>query len=338
MWNSVLWNDDNYRPDKLAMCLNSTEDFYELDVMDNVKKMNLIFWDTLSARTAFLKLAANLNIDLSRTETQSSLEFGKFCDEIQKHVMWNGERFVPKPLNLTRIYLEQDHQKELKVRTDFLTTAIIVPDIGDNSLVEQPFRRWNDDFLTNRIIDILNRRRFTSRPNNDAYLKTSKTIPNSKLLFLKKFFSISYFITIIHFIDFIRRPPLRIRKELVNFFMNYEYEVYISLTYYKLLIGFNVFFFPQSVCPVHLEPVGDNLLELKGEITGPPGTPYEGATFQLEIKIPQQYPFERVKIRFVTKIWHPNVSLETGTPCFKVIFTVILALYYILISRHSPPF
>ena len=185
VWNSVLWNDDNYRPDKLAMCLNSTEDFYELDVMDNVKKMNLIFWDTLSARTAFLKLAANLNIDLSRTETQSSLEFGKFCDEIQKHVMWNGERFVPKPLNLTRIYLEQDIEKELKVRIDFLTTAINVPDIGDNSLVEQPVRRWNDEFLTNPIIDILNRRRFTSRPNNNVYLKTGKIIPNSKFYFKK---------------------------------------------------------------------------------------------------------------------------------------------------------
>ena len=92
------------------------------------------------------------------------------------------------------------------------------------------------------------------------------------------------------------------------------------------------------MCPIHLQPVGDNLLELKGEITGSPGTPYEGATFQLEIKIPENYPFQMAKIRFVTKIWHPNVSLETGTPCFKVIFTVILALYYILISRHSPPF
>ena len=74
----------------------------------------------------------------------------------------------------------------------------------------------------------------------------------------------------------------------------------------------------QTVCPIHLEPVGDNLLELKGEITGPPDTPYEGAKFQLEIKFPENYPFEMAKIRFITKIWHPNVSLATGTPCSKV--------------------
>ena len=76
----------------------------------------------------------------------------------------------------------------------------------------------------------------------------------------------------------------------------------------------------QTVCPIHLEPVGDNLLELKGEITGPPGTPYEGAKFQIEIKIPQDYPFKPPKFRYVTKIWHPNVSLETGTPCLKVTY------------------
>ena len=182
VWNSVLWNDDNYRPDKLANSLNLNEAYYELYVTDNVNKMNfpLDFEKTLLARTAFLKLAANSNIDLSNTESQSSLEFGKFCTEIKKHLDWNGERFVPKPLYLTRIYLEQEYQRVLKVRIDFLTIAIIVPDIGDNSLVEQPVRRWNDEFLTTPIVDLLSNRRYTNRLNN-VYLKTGKKNPYSKL-------------------------------------------------------------------------------------------------------------------------------------------------------------
>ena len=58
---------------------------------------------------------------------------------------------------------------------------------------------------------------------------------------------------------------------------------------------------------------------LKGEIAGPPDTPYEGARFQLEIKIPETYPFNPPKVRFVTKIWHPNVSSVTGAICLDIL-------------------
>ena len=69
--------------------------------------------------------------------------------------------------------------------------------------------------------------------------------------------------------------------------------------------------------------MGDNLLELKGEITGPPDTPYEGARFQLEIKIPETYPFNPPKVRFVTKIWHPNVSSVTGAIGLDILNVII---------------
>lgn len=40
----------------------------------------------------------------------------------------------------------------------------------------------------------------------------------------------------------------------------------------------------------------DTYTELGGEIAGPPDTPYEGATFKLDIKIPESYPFNPPKV------------------------------------------
>jgi ubiquitin-protein ligase len=58
-----------------------------------------------------------------------------------------------------------------------------------------------------------------------------------------------------------------------------------------------------------------NLRHLKGTIPGPTGTPYEGGVFEIDIVIPKQYPFEPPKMKYMTKIWHPNISSQTGAIC-----------------------
>jgi ubiquitin-protein ligase len=60
---------------------------------------------------------------------------------------------------------------------------------------------------------------------------------------------------------------------------------------------------------------GSNMSHLEGTITGPDGTPYEGGVFKIDIVIPSSYPFEPPKMKFVTKIWHPNISSNTGAIC-----------------------
>jgi len=54
---------------------------------------------------------------------------------------------------------------------------------------------------------------------------------------------------------------------------------------------------------------------LLGTINGPEGTPYDGGVFEVDIVIPNQYPFEPPKMKFITKIWHPNISSQTGAIC-----------------------
>jgi ubiquitin-conjugating enzyme (huntingtin interacting protein 2) len=54
-----------------------------------------------------------------------------------------------------------------------------------------------------------------------------------------------------------------------------------------------------------------DLTHLKACIKGPPGTPYEGGNFNVDVKIPNEYPFRPPIMKFDTRIWHPNVSSQT---------------------------
>lgn len=70
---------------------------------------------------------------------------------------------------------------------------------------------------------------------------------------------------------------------------------------------------------VKVEMSGDNLMRLRGEIRGPPDTPYYSGTYKLDIEIPDNYPFHPPKIKFLTRIWHPNISSVTGAICLDVL-------------------
>jgi len=62
-----------------------------------------------------------------------------------------------------------------------------------------------------------------------------------------------------------------------------------------------------------------NKRHLIGKIKGPSGTPYEGGVYEIDIVIPKQYPFEPPKMKFNTKIWHPNISSQTGAICLDIL-------------------
>lgn len=82
----------------------------------------------------------------------------------------------------------------------------------------------------------------------------------------------------------------------------------------------------------------NDLTKLTGYFKGPPGTPYQGGLFQVDINIPNEYPFKPPVMKFATKIYHPNISSVTGAICLDILkdaWTPILTLKSSLISLQS---
>ena len=75
----------------------------------------------------------------------------------------------------------------------------------------------------------------------------------------------------------------------------------------------------KAVSGVYARVRGDDMTKLEGTLKGPEGTPYEGGIFVVDIQIPQQYPFEPPKMKFETRMWHPNVSSQTGAICLDIL-------------------
>merc|ERR1712083_582245 len=70
---------------------------------------------------------------------------------------------------------------------------------------------------------------------------------------------------------------------------------------------------------VSADAVDNDLRHWKGSLKGPEGTPYTGGAFYIDIQIPTDYPYNPPKMKFDTKIWHPNISSQTGAICLDVL-------------------
>ncbi|AMD22207.1 HGL133Cp [Eremothecium sinecaudum] len=76
----------------------------------------------------------------------------------------------------------------------------------------------------------------------------------------------------------------------------------------------------EPVPGISAEPHEDNLRYFDVSIEGPQQSAYENGVFKLELYLPDEYPMEPPKVRFLTKIYHPNID-RLGRICLDVLKT-----------------
>ncbi|KAL6779756.1 UBC11 [Auxenochlorella protothecoides x Auxenochlorella symbiontica] len=74
----------------------------------------------------------------------------------------------------------------------------------------------------------------------------------------------------------------------------------------------------EPVPGISAAPSEENLRYFNVVIFGPDSSPYQGGVFKLELFLPEDYPMAAPKVRFLTKIYHPNVD-KLGRICLDIL-------------------
>jgi ubiquitin-conjugating enzyme E2 R len=74
----------------------------------------------------------------------------------------------------------------------------------------------------------------------------------------------------------------------------------------------------QPVEGFRVKLVNDSLCDWEVAIFGPPNTLYEGGYFKAGLKFPSDYPYSPPSLKFLSKVWHPNVY-ENGDLCISIL-------------------
>lgn len=84
-------------------------------------------------------------------------------------------------------------------------------------------------------------------------------------------------------------------------------------------------------------PLDRNKYHWQACIEGPAGSPYEGGKFYLYMQVPYTYPMTPPIVRFITRIFHPNISRhgDIGIDSIQHNWSLALTVGKVLISIQS---
>ncbi len=69
---------------------------------------------------------------------------------------------------------------------------------------------------------------------------------------------------------------------------------------------------------INAAPLAENIMVWQAVIFGPDETPWEGGTFNLLLEFSEDYPNKPPKVRFVSRVFHPNVYAD-GQICLDIL-------------------
>ena len=75
-----------------------------------------------------------------------------------------------------------------------------------------------------------------------------------------------------------------------------------------------------SPCPLRtdLHAISLSWLYYCMQLAGPTNTPYQGGWFDVELTFDSDFPRSLPRAKFITPIWHPNISESNGSVCIHL--------------------
>ncbi|UJR24005.1 hypothetical protein I4U23_026970 [Adineta vaga] len=94
---------------------------------------------------------------------------------------------------------------------------------------------------------------------------------------------------------------------------------------------------PPPLCQAKpVDPTKD-MFNWIGSIRGPEDSPFQGGIFHLTIRFPTDFPFKPPRVRFTTRVYHPNISSQ-GDICLDILhdkWLPVLTIRTVLLSLCS---
>jgi len=133
MWESVFWDDDNYRPDKTT---KEWQEVYDAESTETQKKMSDAFKNThkwekeMSIGVEGTSASKKLGLDTSKEGSHSEEYYDKLWAESRDTVQWEGEKFTPKSMSLARVNVNTLRNtqtlEDRSVRVSYYTAVLSV--------------------------------------------------------------------------------------------------------------------------------------------------------------------------------------------------------------------